>query len=305
MATVAETLSKPVRKPISKAIWMPVVVLCIALVFVAVSTRNSETTIQGFHVGELIAIELILFLSGLMSGLSGFGFSAVGAATLLFMTPKVEVPLLQTLSTGNQLLSVEQLREDMPKSWAGFWRGPGFCILGGIPGAFAGVWTLTHLPAKQLMTAFGSFLVLYCIYSLMKPAGAKIHGFDGPITAAIVGFIGGTIGGFTAFPGAAVVVWTGLRDLPKSQNRAIVQPYIIMSQLFSLTLLALHGQLGHKYLVLLLLTLPAVLPGTAGGVMLYRRISDVNFKRVSFLLLGLSGVALLIKIYGAVLLKAL
>lgn len=304
MATVAETLPKPAQGPISKAMWTVVAVLCLVLVAAAVTTRNSETTVQGFHIGELIAIELILFLSGLMSGLSGFGFSAVGAATLLFMAPKVEVPLLQTLSTGNQLLSVEQLREDMPKSWGGFWRGPGFCILGGIPGAFAGVWALTHLPAKQLMTAFGTFLVLYCVYSMLKPVGTKIQGFDGPITATIVGFIGGTIGGFTAFPGAAVVVWTGLRDLPKSQNRAIVQPYIIMSQLFSLTLLALHHQLGHTYLVMLLLTLPAVLPGTAGGVMLYRRISDVNFKRVSFLLLGLSGAALLIKIYGAVLLKA-
>ncbi|MBV8418211.1 MAG: sulfite exporter TauE/SafE family protein, partial [Verrucomicrobia bacterium] len=185
----------------------------------------------------------------------------------------------------------------------GFWEGPGFCILGGMPGAFVGIWMLSHLPAEQLMKIFGAFLVLYCIYSMFKPAGAKLRGFDGPVTGAIVGFIGGAIGGFTAFPGAAVVVWTGLRDLPKAQNRAIVQPYIIMSQVFSLILIALlhPNYLNYHYWTLLLMTLPAVLPGTVTGVMLYRRISDLNFKRISYLLLGLSGVALLLKIYGPVL----
>jgi hypothetical protein len=32
-------------------------------------------------------------------------------------------------------------------------------------------------------------------------------------------------------------------------------------------------------------------------VMLYQRISDVNFRRISFILLGVSGLALLIRIY--------
>jgi uncharacterized membrane protein YfcA len=159
---------------------------------------------------------------------------------------------------------------------------------------------LSHLPAEQLMKIFGTLLALYSIYSIFKPAGAKLRGFASPLTAMIVGFIGGAIGGFTAFPGAAVVVWTSLRDLPKAKSRAVVQPYIFMSQIFSLILIALlhPNYLSYRYWMLLVITLPAVLPGTATGVMLYRRISDINFKRVSYLLLGLSGVALLVKIYG-------
>ena len=41
---------------------------------------------------------------------------------------------------------------------------------------------------------------------------------------------------------------------------------------------------------------PAVLPGTACGVLTYKRISDVNFKRISYCLLGLSGAVLLLKV---------
>jgi hypothetical protein len=155
------------------------------------------------------------------------------------------------------------------------------------------------------MVMFGSLLILYSVYSMLKPVGTKIRGFDGPATGAAVGFLGGVVGGFTAFPGAAVVVWTGLRDLPKAQNRSIVQPYIIMSQVYSLGLIAwLHpSYLSHRFWLLLAITLPAVLPGTMGGVLIYRRISDVNFKRVSFFLLGLSGLSLLLKIYGPALVK--
>jgi hypothetical protein len=123
----------------------------VAILFlVAYAARNSTAMVAGLSAGALIPMGLILFLSGVMSGLSGFGFSAVGAGCLLFIEPITDAPLLQTLSTSNQLLSVKQLREDMPKSWKRFWDGPGFCILGGLPGAFVGIWMLSHLPVRQL-----------------------------------------------------------------------------------------------------------------------------------------------------------
>jgi uncharacterized membrane protein YfcA len=294
-----------VKKTSHKTLWIAVAIAIVVIVVGTYLMPDTPNFAAGFSLRQIVSIELILFLSGLMSGLSGFGFSAVGAACLLFIQPILEVPLLQTLSTGNQLLSVEQLRQDMPKSLKAFWVGPGPCIVGGVFGVPIGIWLLSHLPATQLMVVFGTLLVLYSVYSMLKPAGTKLHGFGGPVTGALVGLIGGAIGGFTAFPGAAVVVWTGLRDLPKAQNRAIVQPYIIMSQIYSLALIAwLHpNYISHRFWLLLAITLPAVLPGTFGGVAIYRRISDVNFKRVSFFLLGLSGVALLLKIYGPALVK--
>jgi len=304
METSVRALEIP-KQTSHKTLWL-VVAAAIAIVAIAVYLApDTPNAVAGFSVRQMVMIELILFTSGLMSGLSGFGFSAVGAACLLFIQPTLEVPLLQSLSTGNQLLSIEQLRADMPKSLKGFWAGPGPCIMGGLVGVPMGIWVLAHVAPTRLMVVFGSLLILYSIYSLLKPVGAKIHGFGGPAAGAAVGFVGGVIGGFTAFPGAAVVVWTGLRDLPKSQNRAIVQPYILMSQIYSLGLLAwLHpNYFSHRFWLLLAITIPAVLPGTFGGVMLYRRISDVNFKRVSFFLLGLSGLSLLLKIYGAALLK--
>jgi uncharacterized membrane protein YfcA len=272
-------------------------VACIAIAWIV--REFSGKTIVGFHLWQLGTICAILFVSGLMSGLSGFGFSAVGSSCLLLLPPQLAVPLLMALSTANQLLSVGHLREDMPSSWKEAWpRGSAPYVLGGIIGVPLGIWLLNHLPASRLMLVFGVILTAYSIYSLLKPAGLRIKGRDGAASGITVGFIGGTIGGFTAFPGAAVVVWTGLRDLPKRMTRSIVQPYILVLQIVSLATNAyVHPAVfGRRFWVLLAITLPVVLPGTFGGVSLYRRISDVNFKRLSFFLLGLSGVGLLVKV---------
>ena len=255
-------------------------------------------TVIGFHLWQLCLIAVILCVSGLMSGLSGFGFSAVGSSCLLLLPPKLAVPLLMALSTANQFMSLGQLRQDMPKSWAEAWpEGSAPYICGGVIGVPIGIWLLNHLPAPKLMLVFGVILTFYSVYSLVKPAHAETKG-AGAASGIAVGFIGGTVGGFTAFPGAAVVVWTGLRNLPKRATRAIVQPYILVLQMVSLATNAYaHPDIfGRRFWLLLAITMPVVLPGTIGGVLLYKRISDVNFKRISFILLGLSGVGLLVKV---------
>ena len=274
----------------------------VGVVAIIASLPGTANAVAGLSIRELASIEAIVFLSGVMSGLSGFGFSAIGATTLLLLQPILQVPLFQTLSTGNQLLSAGQLREDMPKSAKDLWAGPGPCMLGGVVGVPIGIWLLSHLPATQLMMAFGTLLVTYAVYSMFKPSNFKLRGFSGPVAGASVGFLGGVVGGFTAFPGAAVVVWTGLRGLPKARHRAIVQPYIIMSQIYSLGLVAwLHpSYLSSRFWLLLALSFPAVVPGTLSGLAIYKQMSDLNFKRVTYLLLGISGMALLAKTLGPV-----
>lgn len=256
-----------------------------------------------FDLVRLLILMAILGASAIMSGLSGFGFSAIGAFCLLLLPPKLGVPLLMSLSTANQLMSLGQLKADMKplKEW---WpNGPAPYLLGGFVGVPIGLAILHALPTSTLMAVFGGFLVLYAAYSMLKPDSAHIS-FDGGWSfSALVGAIGGVIGGFTAFPGAAVVVWSGLRGLPKSESRAIVQPYILGLQVLSLAMLAVqHPEtFGHSFWTLLALTVPVVLPCTLLGVRLYKSLSDINFRRVTFMLLATSGAGLLVKAIGAML----
>jgi len=246
---------------------------------------------------SILLLVVILAASALMSGLSGFGFSAIGALCLILLPPKLGVPLLMTLSAANQVMSLRQLKADMQplKQW---WPdGPAPYLLGGLLGVPIGLAILSSLPTTDLMLVFGTFLVIYAVYSLLRPHGAHTTVQGGWLASSLVGMSGGVIGGFTAFPGAAVVVWNGLRHVPKREARAIVQPYIFILQLLSIALLALQkpDTFGPKYWLLVAITIPVVLPCTLIGVRLYRQLSDVNFRRVTFILLGISGLGLLIK----------
>lgn len=256
----------------------------------------------GFTPSILALLMIIIGASALMSGLSGFGFSAIGALSLWLLPPKLGVPLLMGLSTANQLLSIGQLKADMRPLREWWPDGPGPYLLGGVVGVPIGLTILHTLSTGSLMAVFGAFLISYAAYSMLKPESLRIAGRGGTLAGLLVGATGGVIGGFTAFPGAAVVVWTGLRHLPKSDSRAIVQPYILGMQLLSIAMLAVqHPEtFGRAYWSLLLVTVPVVLPCTLLGVYIYRMLSDVNFRRVAYMLLGTSGVGLLAKAAGAV-----
>jgi len=259
-----------------------------------------------FSLTTLTALVLILGLSAIMSGLSGFGFSAIGALCLWLLPPKLGVPLLMTLSSANQLMSLRQLKQDMRPLREWWPEGPAPYLLGGLVGVPVGLSILHALPTVKLMAVFGGFLIVYAAYSMLKPEGLHVERKSGWPASALVGLAGGVIGGFTAFPGATVVVWSGLRQLPKVESRSIVQPYILGLQLVSLAMLAIQRPetFGPTYWALLVITVPIVLPCTLLGVNLYKSLSDINFRRITFMLLGTSGLGLLIKAAGAITLVA-
>jgi hypothetical protein len=259
-----------------------------------------------FSLATILALVCILGVSALMSGLSGFGFSAIGALCLWLLPPKLGVPLLMSLSAANQLLSLGQLKADL-KPLRQWWPdGPAPYLAGGFIGVPAGLAILHSLPTSTLMAIFGAFLIIYATWSMLKPESLNVEPRGGWFAASLVGLAGGVIGGFTAFPGAAVVVWSGLRRLPKGESRSIVQPYILGMQLVSLAMLAAkHPEtFDRTYWALLVITVPIVLPCTLLGVNLYKSLSDVNFRRITFMLLGTSGLGLLIKAAGAITLFA-
>ena len=253
-------------------------------------------TLVGLPPASVVLLVLILAASAITSGLSGFGFSAVGALCLTLLPPKLGVPLLMSLSAANQIMSLGQLKDDM-KPLRQWWPdGPAPYLLGGVLGVPVGLLILRSLPTTTLIGVLGGFLILYAAYSLIRPA-ARVSVQGSWVASSLIGMGGGVIGGFTAFPGAPVVVWSGLRRLPKREARAIVQPYIFALQLLAIALLALrHPEtFGTAYWSLLAITVPVVLPCTLLGVRLYRSLSDVNFRRVTFILLGVSGLGLVIK----------
>lgn len=244
--------------------------------------------------GSLLA--LVFASAALIGGISGFGFPAIGAISLTFMPSTTVVPLLMVLSVANQLLSLSTEVKVKPlKQW---WPdGPAPYLAGGLMGVPLGLWMLNTVPDEWLMLAFGAFLMAYAVYVHLftkKPL------FPGPVSwwsALAIGSAGGLIGGFSAFPSAAVVIWTGMKGMPKGETRGILQPYILTMQLFSLICLAIHSPkvFSDTFWILLAIMLPIVIPCTLTGISIYRRLSDLNFKKVAVIILGVAGIGIFVK----------
>jgi uncharacterized membrane protein YfcA len=250
----------------------------------------------GFSPAVVGIIAVVLFLAGVVSGLSGFAFSAVAACVLWLLPPLQAIPLIMLLSVCNQLLSAGTLRKEMVLRNTAEREGALAYIVGGLVGVPIGLGLLQALPTRTFAGGLGFFLIVYGVLVLLKPDSLRIK-LSGWKPAVAVGAVGGVIGGFSAFPGSMPVVYLGLRGVGKAETRGITQPYILALQLISLGILTLTRSaiFNAQFWLLWALTLPAVLLGSLTGVALYRRMSELNFRRAVLVLLIVSGVSLLAK----------
>ena len=94
-------------------LWLLAVTAVVVTGTLIVSLPTIPNAVAGLSIRQLASIEVIVFLSGVMSGLSGFGFSAIGSVSLLLLAPILQVPLFQALSTGNQAQRVDLRHNDV------------------------------------------------------------------------------------------------------------------------------------------------------------------------------------------------
>jgi len=167
-----------------------------------------------------LILTIAIFLGGVVSGFSGFAFSAVSGAILLhFLEPLVAIPLMMCCSIASQISSLAVIRQYVR------WRESAPLLVGGAAGVPIALYFLTITNAHVFRILIGIFLVTYAIYSLTRPGFGMVRQAASPIIRTIVGFAGGLVGGLTAMPGSLPIIWCDLRGLSKEQQRGEVQPF--------------------------------------------------------------------------------
>jgi uncharacterized membrane protein YfcA len=249
----------------------------------------------------LVTLPVALALAAIFSGLSGFGFSAIGCLSLVVLPPQLGVAVLMALSLLTQATSFGSLWREL-RAHAGPWhRRDGVLpyLVGGTVGMPVGIHILATLDARELTTCLGLLLVAYAAWSLFKPATLRLaHREPSLQRSFLVGAAGGVVGGFSAFPGSALVVWNSLASVGKQQGRALTQPYILWMQTVGLTVLVIgRPQLfSHTFWMVFLAAAPAALLGNLVGVAIYRRTGDRGYRHVTQVALGIAGLGLLLKL---------
>ena len=234
---------------------------------------------------SFLIVSVGLFAGVLVSGLTGFAFSAVAGAILLHVMPPVEaVPMMMACSTVTQAFSLVALRGTVG------WRGSALLIAGGALGMLPALYLLYHVDAGIFRIGFVHFSLRMQPMDAVSPGSGLRRTLPGRLRQAIVGFGGGLIGGLTAMPGTLPVIWCDLRGMPRDQQRGFVQPYIVTMQLFALALMVSRNTISGDALVNVAVNLPALVAGAALGIVMFRRIDDavISAPVLAVLLFGIA-----------------
>lgn len=235
----------------------------------------------------LAAFLLAAFFGGLTSGVSGFAMGLVVSGIWLhIITPGQNALLIVLCGLVTQGSGIWRVRHAIA------WRTVLPFILGGAIGVPAGTALLATVDQGVLRITMGILLVMYALYSLLRPAIRVEHG--GVPADVGVGVVNGLIGGLTGLGGIAVTIWCQLRGGPKDLQRAIFQPVMFATFVMSAITFAVAGGYTVEAMKLYALALPALVIGIWCGIKLYGKLDDAAFRRVILLLLFASGLSLVV-----------
>lgn len=227
------------------------------------------------------------FFGGLTSGLSGFAMGLVVSGVWLhIIAPDLNALLIVLCGLVTQGSGIWRVRRAIN------WRAVSPFIIGGALGVPAGTALLTSVDQNTLRLSMGFLLVVYSLYSLIRPALKPVQG--GVPANFGVGVANGLIGGLTGLGGIAVTVWCQLRGGPKDAQRAVFQPVMFATFAMSAISFGFADAFTVETFKLYALVLPVLIAGTWSGLRLYGKLDDAAFRKIILLLMLVSGLALIV-----------
>ena len=229
------------------------------------------------------------FAGGFVSGFSGFAMGLVVSGVWLhIITPAQTATLIAGYGLLTQGYGIFNLRRvlDFRKTWP--------LALGTVIGIPIGVSILAYLDPAFLRFGVGVLLVLYTIYSLVRPAFAPIK--IGTVSDIAIGISNGLVGGLTGLGGVISTISCQLRGWPKDVQRAVFQPVLFVAFVVISISQAVAGSITRDTLALYGLGVPFMVAGLWSGFRLFGKINDETFRKTVLVLLLFAGLSLILSV---------
>jgi Sulfite exporter TauE/SafE. len=235
---------------------------------------------------QLVVVLIGAAMAGFAQGVSGFAFSLVALSFWAWVVdPQLAGPMAVFGALVGQLVA-------LPWVWRGFsLRALLPLLIGGMIGVPVGVSFLPFIDPDVFRLALGLFLLIYCPILLWLP-GDFAWARGGWRADGAAGFLGGVLGGIAGISGPVPTLWTTLRGWSKDLQRGVLQAFNIAMHLTTLAGYSLAGGIETETLVMFAWIAPALSIPAIAGVVLFRRLNALAFRRTILMLLLVSGVSL-------------
>jgi uncharacterized membrane protein YfcA len=227
-------------------------------------------------------------VGGFVNGLTGTGYALVSLGFWLqAMSPVNAAPLVALCSVIGHVQS-------LPSIWHGVrWPRLWPFLVAGLAGVPLGTMLLEQVRISALKLGVGVLLIFYSLWmGLVRRPPILTAG--GRLADAAAGFAGGVMGGMASLSGPVPTIWVQLRGWTRDEQRGVNQPFNMAVLATALLSAAIAGLLDRQFWIWAIIALPTTIAGARLGLLLYGRIGEVGFRRLVLVLLGLSGVTLIV-----------
>lgn len=228
---------------------------------------------------------------GFINGLAGFGTALLSLGIWLqIMPPWQAVAIVAVMSVLSGLQSLWLIRNDLGN---GATRLPRF-ILPALIGIPLGSAALNLINAQALKLAIAGFMLLYGAFFALRRSLPQIER-QMPVADATIGFLGGILGGAASLSGVLPTMWCAMQPWTKGETSAVLRPYNVTILGITIAFFAWHGYYSQQTLLFIAIALPATLISSQIGIAVFRRLTDVQFRRLLVWLLFVSGALLALR----------
>jgi uncharacterized membrane protein YfcA len=239
-----------------------------------------------FVMFSYFAVSCICFISGILSGMAGFGALIIMVpALLLMMGMDVIIPLSVFCGLATQGLNAFSFRRYIRKD------ALGQLLLGSLPGIWIGSSLLLHMPEVMLRAAMGVLLICYVLWSVFGKLPPPIRP-PAAVWAYVTGFFCGAFGGAFAINGPPAVVYATRTTWSPQEIRAFLGVFCgILFAITAMTMFA-RGMVKPEVVMLALPAIPFSMAGNYCGLRLTASMRTEQYMRLLFLLLFIMGASL-------------
>ena len=235
---------------------------------------------------EFVLVAAIVFFGIVTQSMIGFGVALICMPLLIrVLDPVAAASFVALFTLPMQLLITWRYRHAL--NIRPFWR----VLVGTLIGIPIGIFLLSELDQRIVLSVLGIFLIAYSLYSLLNLRLPRIHR---PVWGFGFGFTSGVLGGAYNTAGPPLVIYGTALGWESEQFKANMQVLFIAGNIVAIFIHIVAGHVNRLVIENLIVALPIVVIGTGIGFWLSKRINEAVFRKLVLIGLLVIGVRLLL-----------
>lgn len=247
---------------------------------------NWLSDITGLATNEVAIVAVIVFLSGIVRGFSGFALSALIMATAIFILPPIElIPMLWWLELSASLMMLKG-------GWADADRGTAYgLVIGSACGWPFGLWLTTSLDVDTSKAIALTIIVALAASQLAK---VRLNFLASKAGLYGTGVVAGIVSGLAHVGGMVVAFYVLASDASARSMRGSLVLFLFLGSITSFFIQLAFGVMDLSGITRGLVFIPPTILGVFLGQQLFtERLAPYYRPFCLILLLGLAGIGLL------------